>query len=102
MHQSTHATDIEVLYTDLEIPQEVAGSETLDHAASWCVTPQPGFPVHLLSLWVRKDHIQSSTVDEERLNHGDPVNVPVQAGALVKTCVRLWAHEFGYRRRQHV
>lgn len=100
--QGSYPAYAEVLETDLEIPQEVASSKSLDHTAGWCVAPQSTFPVHLLPLRIRKDHIQSSAVDEKCLNHGHPVDIPVQACASVKACVCFGPQEPGHSWRESI
>lgn len=67
-------------------------SEALHHAASWCVAPEPPRPVHLFALAIGEDHIEGGGIDEQRLDHGHPVDVPVETRALVEAIIRLWTY----------
>jgi hypothetical protein len=124
MQERTHAGYGHVLRGDLEIPKEVASSKALNlqvtstlsafdlkdnvlvmfsyHARSGSVAPQPTPPIHLMSLLILEDHPQSSCVDEESLDHGYPMNVPIESRALVETSVSLWTDKFRNGRRQNM
>lgn len=64
------------------------------HARSGGVAPKSSPPIHLMSLLILENHPQSSCVDEEGLDHGYPMDIPVESRALIETLVSLWAHEF--------
>ena len=77
-------------------------SEALHQAASRSVAPKPPRPVHGFALTVCQDHEQCCTVDGDCLDHGYPVNVPVQTCALVEALVCLGTYESRQGRRQDI
>ena len=87
--QRAYSSNVDVLGRDLKVPQEVSSSESLNHAASWCITPESTPPVHLVSLFILENDPQRSGAYEDSLDHGDPVDVPVESRALVEAIVYL-------------
>jgi hypothetical protein len=53
-----------------------------------------------VSLFVLEDDPQRRSAYEKRLDHRDPVNVPVESRALVEALVYLWANEARDGRRE--
>jgi len=78
MGQGAEAEDIEVQAGDEEIPYEVAGGQSLNHARSARVSPHALLPVHGAALVVDEHDPDGETVDEDALEHGDDVGVPVE------------------------
>lgn len=56
MDERTDAGDTDVLCGYLEVPEEVAGSKALDHAACWRVAPESSPPVHGVSFFILEDY----------------------------------------------
>lgn len=93
MQQSTWASNSQVLRRDLEIPEEIPSRQALNHTTCWGVSPQSASPVHLMPLLVFEDDPQRRAIDQECLDHGHEMYVPVDSRAPVEAIVRLGAQE---------
>ncbi len=76
--QHTQAKDVHISGGDEEVPEEIAGGESLDHGRPARVSPKTLLPVHLLPLLIDVHDPQGQGVDGGALDEGDDVDVPVE------------------------
>lgn len=93
VQQSAESRQRNVLGGYLQIPQEISCGKSLNHATCGRVSPQPAHPVHLLPFRVSEDDPEGGRVDEQSLDHGHPVDVPVQSRAPVEVVVHLGTYD---------
>lgn len=84
MQQHAHTEDAEISRGDHQVPEEIAGGQTLQEAAGTIIAPYAAGPIHVGTLLVVEYEVQGEGVDDERLGERDNMDVPVQTGALVK------------------
>lgn len=95
--QHAEAKDVHVSGGDEEVPEEVAGGQSLDHAGAARVAPEALAPVHLPALVVDVDDPEGEGVDGGALDEGDDVDVPVELLGLGQDAV-LGREEAGGQR----
>lgn len=82
MREGPHPEHVHVSSGNNEVPQEVAGSKALDHAACATVAPYPFFLTHGLSLVVDKHDPQRNDVNHAALEKRHAVRVPADFPAM--------------------
>jgi hypothetical protein len=78
MSQCSQAKNVEMKTRNDQIPNKVTSGQGLNKAGGARVAPDALLPVHALTLLVPKHDPQGEAVDEDALNHGDDVGVPVE------------------------
>ena len=80
-----HPKDIGMPATDREIPQEISERKALTQTPRTVVPPNPLLPIlvvpPLLPLLIEPDDVQADGVNDDRLDKGDDVDIPVELRA---------------------
>ena len=87
MHQQPWPKDAQIPKTYLQIPQEIARRERLDHTPRPRISPYSFLPAHALALLVSDHHPYCSCADEDALDQADDVDIPVDLASKRKTRV---------------
>lgn len=95
MRECSQPKHVHVSSGNNEVPQEVAGSKALDHAACAAVAPYPLFLAHGLSLVVDKHDPKRNDVNHAALEKRHAVCVPADLPAVGE--LRIGMREEGGR-----
>lgn len=95
------AEDVDVPCAHEQIPHEVATSQTLKEAQGAIVAPDLASPVHVIAVCVVVHDPQSGRVDEQALDHGNDMYIPVEARTVVEGAVSLREEAVGQSGRDY-
>ena len=79
MGKHAEAKDLDIENGNGEVPEEIAQSEALDHAAGAGVAPDALLPVHVLALLVSSHNPEGERADGAALEERDHMDVPAEA-----------------------